>query len=188
MITILLAVVIHEVCHVLAAILVKKKPKILSIGFWKPCLSFTYKDIQFKITPFILGGYVSFHKNLMKSKEELKKISHLRQSVIYAGGCIGNLLTGILALGILYSLVFFEIYHMSIITFLLYFGGISIVLAISNLIPFPPMDGWQLVQCGIEKIRGKDFSTKTNLVLTYSGLGILSLVSLYSIYFLILMI
>lgn len=168
---IILAILIHEVCHILAAVFVGKKPKILSIGFWKPYLSFTYKGIQFRMTPFLLGGYVSFSENLMESKEELKKLSYSKQIIIYIGGCLGNLITGGIALLIIY---FINLPLILTITFI-YFGFMSLALGIGNLFPFPPLDGWQVFQCGIEKIIKRPFSNKTNIILTNSGFIILNL-------------
>ncbi len=169
--------IIHEICHVLAAVWVGQKPKILGIGFWKPYLSFTWREIEFRVTPFLLGGYVSFHENLMMSKEVIKKLSGKDQCIIYLGGCLGNIFTGGISL-----LLFYIIYSPSIFTLsLLSFGLMSVVLAVGNLIPIPPMDGWQIVQCGIEEFRGKQFSYKTNVVLTYAGIFFLSFVSMIAV-------
>ena len=138
--------------------------------------------MEFRLSPFLLGGFVSFHENLMKSKEVLKKLPASRQYCIYLGGCLGNIITG----GIALIIVNF-IYEPTMIGFtLLSFGMVSIVLAIGNLIPLPPLDGWQAVQCGIEQIIGRPFSYKTNLVLTYSGLVSLSLFTIVSIYYMII--
>ena len=178
---VLLAVIIHEACHVFAALYVGQKPKILGIGFWKPYLSFTKWDMEFRFSPFLLGGFVSFHENLMKSKEVLKELPASKQYCIYLGGCLGNIATGSIAL-----IIFSIIYQPTMIGIaLLSFGMMSVVLAVGNLIPFPPLDGWQVVQCGIEQIIGRPFSYKTNLILTYGGLISLSLFTIVSIYYII---
>lgn len=176
-VVVLLAVIIHEGCHVLAAILVGQKPKILGIGFWKPHLSFFWKGIEFRVSPFLLGGYVSFHRNLMQSKEVLKQLNNSKQCLIYLGGCIGNIFTG----GI--SLAFFYIFYppVAIGIPLWIFGVISITLAVTNLIPFPLLDGWQVFQCGVERIIGRQFSYRTNVILTYGGIISLSIFTILSL-------
>ena len=95
-ISLILIIFIHELCHLLAGIMVGKKPKVLSIGFWRPYLSVKIKDIEFRLTPFILGGFVSFTEDFKKSTQEVKKLSTSKQILIYIAGCAGNVLTGIL--------------------------------------------------------------------------------------------
>jgi len=43
---------------------------------------------------------------------------------------------------------------------LLFFGMLSFMTGIINLIPIPPTDGWHIIQAIIEKIKKKNFSYK----------------------------
>jgi len=44
--SLILIIFFHELSHLLIACAVGKKPKILSVGFWKPYQSIKIKDIQ----------------------------------------------------------------------------------------------------------------------------------------------
>ena len=225
---------IHELCHLFAGCLVGKKPKIISIGFWRPYIKCSIQGIECRLTPFMLGGFVSFADNLNLSTEEVKKLSLSKQIIIYSTGCIGNFISGIVVLFLmgLYlnktnlaetlkvtGMVIFEniifsytataalitnqsfeadisqtllliskiseagnLHIVVVLLFLLVFALLSAITGVMNLLPFPPLDGWHIVQGIIEKVRGKKFSYKTNVVLTYLGLSSVILFSLYIIY------
>ena len=55
----------------------------------------------------------------------------------------------------------------------LYAGIISINLAIFNLLPFPGLDGWQLLVLVVEAITRPKISTKVKSIVSYVGLGLL---------------
>ncbi len=222
---------IHEFCHLMMGCLVGKKPKIFSVGFWRPYLSCNIRGIECRITPFLFGGFVSFAENLNKSTEEVKKLSLGRQLLIYVSGCAGNILSGgmvLLLIGVylgvtdLFRVLWLAVYEITsliyfltvslitgltfevgvgnlsllinrivdinsfwIIVVLLSFLGfslLSIITGAMNLILFPPLDGWHILQGLIEKVRGKNFSYRTNVILTYFGLSSVIVFSLYIIY------
>lgn len=57
-----------------------------------------------------------------------------------------------------------------------YFAGLlSINLAFFNLLPFPGLDGWQLVSIAFEAITRKRIPTKVKAIISYVGLGLLFL-------------
>jgi regulator of sigma E protease len=61
---------------------------------------------------------------------------------------------------------------------LFYFTGVlSLSLGIMNLIPFPALDGGQLVMLVAEWVRRKPFSPKTYQVATLAGLGLFALLT-----------
>jgi membrane-associated protease RseP (regulator of RpoE activity) len=192
--SLILIIFFHELSHLLIACAVGKKPKILSVGFWKPYQSIKIKDIQFRITPFILGGFISFTDNFNKSMEEVKKLTCSKQLYIYLAGCLGNMFVGLIIfsfccwylfkdLTLLFKLIyenilffygiFFTLFSKEILTImflnnvtgltlliLLFFGMLSFMTGIINLIPIPPTDGWHIIQAIIEKIKKKNFSYK----------------------------
>ena len=59
---------------------------------------------------------------------------------------------------------------------------ISLSLGITNLLPFPALDGGKFVLLIIEAIRGKKISQKVEINLTLIGFSILILLSLYVTY------
>lgn len=62
-------------------------------------------------------------------------------------------------------------------TFLQLWGLISVNLAIFNLLPFPGLDGWQLLVTCIEGVSKKKVPTKFKLIATYIGYALLLLLA-----------
>ena len=60
-------------------------------------------------------------------------------------------------------------------TYLFFWGLISINLAIFNLLPFPGLDGWQLLVTAIEGITRKKLPTKFKTIMSIVGLALLFL-------------
>ena len=59
-------------------------------------------------------------------------------------------------------------------TYLTYYWGIiSVNLAIFNLLPFPGLDGWQLLVLAIEGITRKKIPDKVKVIVSYIGLALL---------------
>lgn len=58
-------------------------------------------------------------------------------------------------------------------TYLYFWGLISINLAIFNLLPFPGLDGWQLLVTVIEGISKKKIPNKVKTIVSFIGLGLL---------------
>lgn len=58
-------------------------------------------------------------------------------------------------------------------TYLYFWGLISVNLAIFNLLPFPGLDGWQLLVTAIEGISKKKLPNKFKTIMSLIGLGIL---------------
>ena len=61
---------------------------------------------------------------------------------------------------------------------LLYFSGVlSLSLGIMNLIPFPALDGGQLLMILAESVRKKPFSPRTYQVATLAGLAVFAVLT-----------
>lgn len=58
-------------------------------------------------------------------------------------------------------------------TYLYFWGMISVNLAIFNLLPFPGLDGWQLLVTAIEGISKKKIPGKVKTIMSLIGLGLL---------------
>ena len=61
-------------------------------------------------------------------------------------------------------------------------GSLSVSIGIMNLIPITIFDGGRIVQAIIEKIIGHRFSEKTELIITYVGLGLVLLLFVFVTY------
>ena len=58
-------------------------------------------------------------------------------------------------------------------TYLFFWGLISVNLAIFNLLPFPGLDGWQLLVTAVEGITRKKLPNKFKTIMSIIGLGLL---------------
>ena len=58
-------------------------------------------------------------------------------------------------------------------TYLYFWGLISINLAIFNLLPFPGLDGWQLLVTAVEGITRKKIPQKVKTIVSLIGIGLL---------------
>lgn len=68
-------------------------------------------------------------------------------------------------------------------TYLYFWGLISVNLAIFNLLPFPGLDGWQLLVTAVEGISKKKIPTKLKGIMSAIGLGLLFLLMIVIVVF-----
>lgn len=57
--------------------------------------------------------------------------------------------------------------------YLYVWGALSVNLAIVNLLPFPGLDGWQILVLIVEGITRKKIPDKAKRIMSYIGLGLL---------------
>lgn len=147
-ISLITCILVHELGHFFAAKIVKCKIEKISIGFGKPFFKKTIKDTTYQITPFILGGYVKLKGELeySKSKYAFSNLRYSHKVFITIAGCLINLILGTIALVIGLKLNIFSIY---------YFGFMSTILGITNLLPLPALDGSYIFLVWLEKFYGK---------------------------------
>lgn len=60
-----------------------------------------------------------------------------------------------------------------------YYGLISVNLAIFNLLPFPGLDGWQLLVIAVEGVTRKKIPDKAKAIMSYVGLGLLFVLMIF---------
>lgn len=72
--------------------------------------------------------------------------------------------------------------ELGILSLLNLIGIISVSLAIFNLLPLPILDGGHIFLLGIEKIRGKNLSPKTEQIITQVGLTLIITLALFVTY------
>lgn len=137
--------------------------------------NFTFKTIDGKMEDF--GLSLKIVKEWLPFKERLRNtfIDFGDASVAVFRG-IGSLFTG----GIRNMSGFVGIFNISaelyssytFARYLYFWGLISVNLAIFNLLPFPGLDGWQIVVTTIEGISKKKIPNKVKTIVSYIGLGL----------------
>lgn len=76
----------HELGHFLAALISKTKVKEFSIGMGPIIISKEFKNIQYSLRLFLIGGYVQF------DDDSFKETHFLKQAFIIANGVIFNMI------------------------------------------------------------------------------------------------
>ncbi|HBO97332.1 MAG TPA: RIP metalloprotease RseP [Candidatus Omnitrophica bacterium] len=119
---------------------------------------------------------------LLKAGQELGKITGMTYKAIFA------MLTGSMSvkenvtgpIGIFYILQKAAEMGMSHVLFIM--GVISASLAIFNLLPVIPLDGGHLFLLGIEKLRGRALSARTDEYIARAGVGLIIFLALFVLY------
>jgi len=178
-INILIAVILHELGHLIASVLLGVKVKTYSIGFGNPCLHKKILSIDFRITPWLLGGYVSLEGESDKSPNGFLAQRYYKKVIILLAGVAVNALLAIIGYLVVYKSIslglwvdwnmiksiftrdysFLYLVYETIIAhpFLTQLTLINFMLIISNLLPFPALDGGGIWTLWLEKIWKKDF-------------------------------
>lgn len=139
---------IHEFSHLIAAKMCKVGVNIYSIGFGKKLFGFKFHNTEYRISLIPFGGYCKLEGETKFSKSPTA-FTNKRYSVkvfIALAGCIVNIVIGLIVLYFIKSLYLF--------------GYFSIVLGLTNLIPFPALDGSYPFLFLLEKVFGKEKGLK----------------------------
>jgi membrane-associated protease RseP (regulator of RpoE activity) len=154
-------ILFHEAGHLFAAKLCKCGVTKFSVGFGKPLWSKKIKETTYQIAPLLLGGYCELFGELQysRSKKAFTNKTYGQKCFIAYAGIIVNIITGLIA-GL-----FGYLFH-NIVLF--YFAYYSIVIGVSNALPFIPcLDGSFPIIFLFEKFWGKrktyKFWSKVNL-------------------------
>jgi len=147
-IILILVIMIHELGHLWGAKKYRCKVKVFSIGFGKPFFSFRKGETIYQISWVLLGGYCSLDGELdySKKKRAFTNLPYMQKSCIALSGILANCITGLMSLGLGVLFNWVPFYN---------FGYLSIVLGLSNLIPFPALDGSYPLLFLLEKKFGK---------------------------------
>ncbi len=178
-INILIAVMLHELGHLIASLLCGVKVNTYSIGFGKPYLHKKIFGIDFRITPWLLGGYVSLEGESDKSPNGFLAQRYSKKVIILLSGVAVNALLAIIgylivyksiSLGVWvdwnmiksiftrdYSFLYLVYKTMIVHPFLTQLTLINFMLVISNLLPSPALDGGSLWTVWLEKVWKEDF-------------------------------
>jgi hypothetical protein len=121
-----LALLIHEVCHSVAAYACQISISEFGIGWGPKIYSRRVRNIDFIFRLLPLGAYVRF------DVVELQKRKLRQQVLVLMAGIIGNLISASLSAGTPFSVI-------------------NYLLAATNILPLYQQDGWK---CGIVMLRG----------------------------------
>ena len=151
----------------------------------------TPKDVEINVKSSKKGAKITntfdnIGLSFMRSKEWLPAKERFRNTFIDYGSAAGAVFKGLKVLftggirnmsGIVgifdASASLYTQYTFS--TYLFFWGLISVNLAIFNLLPFPGLDGWQLLVTAIEGITRKKIPPKVKNIVSIVGIGLLFL-------------
>lgn len=181
LISLLIIIFLHELGHLLVAKACKCDVEKFSIGFGKCIFGFSCKNTFYQIALFPLGGYCKLKDELKYSQNSraFTNLSYSKKCYIVLAGCAVNCFCGII--GLLLGRILENYYY-------LYFGYISLCLGISNLIPFPALDGSYPFLVLLEKFYGKEKGYKLMESICKVGFIILMTINVLCLPYLILLI
>ena len=144
-----LAMLVHELGHLVAARRLNIPCSEIAIGLGKKLWSFRLGDIRISVRPIPLGSFVLLDGTILKLRPTHEQV------FVHLGGVFLNLAFGFAAWGT-------------------NFGWMNLLLAGGNLLPLYQHDGWK---CGVVLLRKliKKPKPSTEWAFTFSG-GFVSLV------------
>lgn len=141
------------------------------------------KEVEIKVTPkekqtFSLGTMSFVQEKTTIKTAYYKSIATISQIVgsyvdLFKGKVAVTQLSGIVGIGEVVSRT------ESLVDFLSMLGMISLAVGIANILPFPPLDGGKVVLVLIEWITRKKVSIKVEAILSYIGLALLLLLTIF---------
>ena len=149
-----LAMLVHEVGHLLAARVSKVPASELGLGLGPRLAGFRLGYIHFSLRAIPVGSFVRLDGTALKQK------SVRAQLLVHLGGIILNLIAGVLTYGTI-------------------FGWLNLLVAAGNILPLYQHDGWK---CGVVIMRAllRRKSEHAERVFTFSG-GFASLLIAYAV-------
>ena len=162
---IILSIILHEMGHLVASLLFKVKVKAFSIGFGKILWHKEWKGIDWRISLIPLGGYCDIEESIDK-ENSLINIAYWKQVIILLAGvslnfliaCIcyliqfSSITKGIIVDLFILKYIFLRDYtsiapfinDLNLNFYLIQLSFLNLFVAITNLIPFPSLDGGYL--------------------------------------------
>jgi len=143
-----LALIVHELGHLMAARLCKVPASELGLGLGPRLAGFRVGGIRFNLRAIPVGSFVRLDGTLLKEK------SVRAQLLVHLSGIVFNLIAGFLTYGTI-------------------FGWLNLLVAAGNILPLYQHDGWK---CGVVIMRAwlRRQSQPAERVFTFSG-GFVSL-------------
>jgi membrane-associated protease RseP (regulator of RpoE activity) len=171
----------HELGHYFAAKKVGCKVETVSLGFGKALYKVKIGETTYKISPILLGGYCSLKDESIASldKDSFTNLRYRDKVILVVAGCAVNIVIGTI------FLLLGTYTHFRISPELWFFGYLSMALGITNLIPFPALDGSYPILVGLEKIYGKEKGYKIMNKIVKVGFWIIMTLNVATLGFLV---
>ena len=149
-----LAMIVHELGHLLAARCCKVPASELGLGMGPRLVGFRLGSVRFNLRAIPVGSFVRLDGTALKER------SVRAQLLVHLGGVIFNLVAGFLTYGTM-------------------FGWLNLLVAAGNILPLYQHDGWK---CGVVIMRAlmQRKSQPAERVFTFSG-GFVSLVIAWAV-------
>ena len=149
-----LAMIVHELGHLLAARSCKVPASELGLGMGPRLIGFRLGGIHFNLRAIPVGSFVRLDGTALKEK------SVRAQLLVHLGGVIFNVVAGFFTYGTM-------------------FGWLNLLLAAGNILPLYQHDGWK---CGVVIMRAlmQRKSQPAERVFTFSG-GFVSLLIAWAV-------
>ena len=149
-----LAMIVHELGHLLAARCCKVPASELGLGMGPRLVGFRLGAVRFNLRAIPAGSFVRLDGTALKER------SVRAQLLVHLGGVIFNLVAGFLTYGTM-------------------FGWLNLLVAAGNILPLYQHDGWK---CGVVIMRAlmQRKSQPAERVFTFSG-GFVSLVIAWAV-------
>lgn len=201
-----LVILVHEAGHMIVALLCGVKVEAFSIGMGKPLFHKKIKGIDFRFTPFLIGGFTQLKGETDKAPDGFLAQPYWKKFLILVAGAFMNILLAFICYWINYKSIYLGIIIdwkiitaifqkdflvlLSIITkyepnmLLLQITTISFFCGLFNLLPIPALDGGYLWLLLLEK-KIKNFTKflKTITKIGFVVIMILQVLLIYYIYF-----
>lgn len=149
-----LAMIVHEVGHLVAARRCNVPASELALGFGPKLFGFSVGAVRFNLRAIPLGSFVRLDGTALRSR------SVSSQLCVHLGGIVFNLIAGFLAFGTM-------------------FGWLNLLVAAGNILPIYQHDGWK---CGLVIVRAflRRQSQQVEWAFTFSG-GFVSLLIAWAV-------
>lgn len=197
----MITVLVHEAGHTIAARLCGVKVEAFGIGFGKPYIHKKFFGIDFRLSPWLLGGYTAMAGEYDKTPNGFMAQPYHKKVIILSSGVIMNLILAFICYWINYKSFIFGVYidymllktmfvknNLSVLLnifnainpniFLLQLSMLNLFCAIFNLIPFPALDGSLFWIFGMENCFTRKNFVKFVKYITYIGFTILMIAQL----------
>lgn len=186
--SLIIVIVLHEIGHALMAILLKVQVEVFSVGFWKPYWKFNWKGIEWRITPWLVGGYCRLVGETTKAKNGFLVQPYRKKLLIVLAGVFVNLITAFVCYLINYRNIwvgvkldwyaiqscftndytnvakYYLLYQPNM--FLWQLSMISLFSFVVNIFPIPALDGSYVWLPFMEKVWKQNYIRNLNILCT----------------------
>lgn len=188
--SLIITIIVHELGHLFAALYLKVKVEYFQLGFWKPYIEFKIKNIPIRISPWLLGGCVKVEGEESNTKTGILALPYRQKLIIILAGVAVNLVVALLIYLFLYQSIYkglcidFTLMKSSLLkddsiisnlfiqypdlarSFVdgsliwIYLSFMNIMAFVTNIFPFPALDGSLVCLVWLEKLFDTDTYVK----------------------------